>query len=346
MTSKPVRIAVIGAGGIGRKHIELIASDDACTLHSVVDPAPTAASLAADHGVAHFADIATMLAAGELPDGAVIATPNHLHREAGERCAQAGVHLLVEKPIADTLTAAQALADTAEQHGVALLVGHHRRHNPILIKARELINAGAIGPLTAVTATWLLRKHDAYYEAQWRREQGGGFVLINLIHEIDNLRFMAGEIDAVQAIVSNARRGFEVADTAAVLLRFSNGALGTLTASDTTPSSRAWEINSGENPDYPHQADDCYLFSGTQGSLTVPGMKLWQHPGEPSWFEPLQTTDHSVPAVDPLVAQLQHFADVIRGAAQPVITGNDAVRTLAATLAITDSARSGEAIHL
>jgi predicted dehydrogenase len=256
------------------------------------------------------------------------------------------VHLLVEKPIADTLTAAQALADTAEQQGVALLVGHHRRYNPIVSKARELISAGAIGPLTTVTATWLLHKHEAYYEAQWRREEGGGFILINLIHEIDNLRFMAGEIDSVQAIVSNARRGFVVADTAAVLLRFSNGALGTLTASDTTPSPRAWEINSGENPEYPHQADDCYLFSGTRGSLTVPGLQLWQHPDEPSWFEPLQVADRSVPAADPLVLQLHHFADVIRGAAQPVITGSDAVRTLAATLAIADSACSGEAIHL
>ena len=131
----------------------------------------------------------------------------------------------------------------------------------MVTKARELISAGAIGPLTAVNATWLLRKHDTYYEAQWRREAGGGFILINLIHEIDNLRFIAGEIESVQAIVSNARRGFAVADTAAVLLRFSNGALGTLTASDTTPSPWAWEINSGENVQYPHQPDNCYAYS-------------------------------------------------------------------------------------
>jgi len=346
MTTAPVNIVVIGAGLIGRKHIELITKSDECTLHSIVDPAPESASLAAEHGVAVFADTASMLISGAVPDGAIIATPNDLHRDAGERCAHAGVHLLVEKPLADTVAAAQALADTAERHGVALLVGHHRRHNPIVRKARELIQADALGPLTAVKATWLLRKHDTYFEAQWRREPGGGFILINLIHEIDNLRFMAGEIDTVQSMVSNARRGFAVADTAAVLLRFSNGALGTLTASDITPSPQAWEINSGENAAYPHQSDDCYLFSGTEGSLAVPSMKLWHHAGAPSWFEPLQAADHRVPHEDPLIVQLHHFADVINGAAQPVITGSDAVRTLAATLAIADSAHSGEAIHL
>ena len=346
MTAALVQIAVVGAGGIGRRHMDLIATSGTCSLHSIVDPAPAAASLAAARGAAYFADTASMLAAGNAPDGAIIATPNDLHLEAGERCAQAGVHLLVEKPISDTLAAARALADTAERCGVALLVGHHRRHNPIVRKARELISAGAIGELTAVNATWLLRKHDAYYEARWRREAGGGFILINLIHEIDNLRYIAGEIDTVQALVSNARRGFAVADTTAVLLRFANGALGTLTASDTTPSPQAWEINSGENPDYPRQQGDCYLFSGTEGSLAVPSMRLWQHPGEPSWFEPLQAADHSVPATDPLVVQLQHFADVIRGTAQPVITGSDAVKTLAATLAIADSASSGAAVRL
>ena len=347
MNDQRVQIAVIGAGLIGRKHIVLIHASDACDLHCIVDPAPVSAALAAEYGVAHYPDVASMLADGAAPDGAVVATPNDLHREAGEQCARAGVHLLVEKPIADTLAAANALAETAERHGVALLVGHHRRHNPIIRKAHRLVNGGAIGELTAVNATWLLRKHDAYFDgAAWRRETGGGFILINLIHDIDNLRYVAGEIETVQALVSNARRGFPVADTAAVLLRFSNGALGTLTGSDITPAPKSWEITSGENADFPHQADDCYLFCGTQGSLAVPSMRLWRHAGEPSWLEPLQTIDHSVPAQDPLVCQLQHFADVITGSAQPVITGSDAARTLAATLAIDESARTGAAIHV
>ena len=141
-----------------------------------------------------------------------------------------GIPVLVEKPIADTLDAALALADASEAAGVPVLVGHHRRHNPIVRKAREIVQSGALGRLTAVSATWLVCKPDDYFDVAWRREPGGGPILINLIHDIDNLRFIAGDIAAVQGMTSSARRGFPVEDTAALLLRFRDGALGTVDA--------------------------------------------------------------------------------------------------------------------
>src|SRR5207237_7798811 len=134
----------------------------------------------------------------------------------------------------------------AERAGVALLVGHHRRYNPVIEKSRELVRSGALGKLITVVALWLIRKPDDYFEIAWRREQGGGPILINLIHDIDDLRYICGEIDSVQAMTSNAMRGFAVEDTAAITLRFFNGAIGTVTVSDAVPAPWWWEITSGE----------------------------------------------------------------------------------------------------
>ena len=94
--------------------------------------------------------------------------------------------------------------------GVPVLVGHHRRHNPIIAKAREIVRSGRLGRLTSVTALWTLQKPDDYYDIEWRRKPGGGPVLTNLIHDIDTVRFICGEIESLQAVVSNAGAGIAV----------------------------------------------------------------------------------------------------------------------------------------
>lgn len=160
----------------------------------------------------------------------------------------AGIPALVEKPIGPTVAEADRLADAAERAGVPLLVGHHRRHNPIVVAARDAVRSGRLGRLTTVTALWTPRKPDDYYDVAWRRQPGGGPVLTNLIHDIDVLRFVCGEITSVQAIVSSAGRGLPINDTAVVSLRFAGGGLGTITMSDAVAAPWAWDITSGENP--------------------------------------------------------------------------------------------------
>ena len=340
-----VRIAVIGAGTFGQRHLSYLQREPACEVVAIADPMPAAAELATAQGYRHFGDYRAMLDAVR-PEGAIIASPNALHAPMGLACAERGVHILVEKPIAETLAAGQSLADAAERAGVALLVGHHRRYNPVIEKAREIVRGGGIGRLTVVVALWLIRKPDSYFDAAWRREPGGGPVLINLIHDIDDLRFICGEIASVQAVTSSAIRGFAVEDTAAITLRFANGALGTATLSDTVPAPWSWEMTSGEAAQYPQRPENCYLFSGTEGSLTVPKLDLWRYDGEKSWTRPLVRQTLDVPAEDPLARQLRHFCRVIRGEETPRITGPDAVRTLAATLAVHDAARSGDTVVL
>jgi predicted dehydrogenase len=340
-----VRIAVIGAGAFGQRHVSYLQREPLCEVVAIADPMPAAAEFATAHGYRYFSDYNAMLDVTK-PEGAVIASPNALHAPIGMACAERGVHILVEKPIAETLAAAQSLVTAAENAGVALLVGHHRRYNPVIEKAREIVRSGGIGRLTAVVALWLIRKPDNYFDVAWRREPGGGPVLINLVHDIDDLRFICGEIASVQAATSSAMRGFAVEDTAAITLRFANGALGTVTLSDTVPAPWSWEMTSGEAAHYPQRPENCYLFSGTEGSLTVPKLELWCYDGEKSWTQPLVKQTLDVPNEDPLVRQLRHFCRVIRGEEVPRITGADAARTLAVTLAVLDAARSGNAVAL
>jgi predicted dehydrogenase len=156
-------------------------------------------------------------------------------------------------------------------------VGHHRRHSPILHKAIEIVQSGVLGQLVAAIGCAVFYKPDGYYDGPfaWRKEPGGGPILLNMIHEVDNLRAMVGEIVAVQAIASSAIRKFPVEDTVAINLRFENGALGAFLLSDTAASAKSWEQTSQENEAYPTYADeDAYVVMGTNGSLAVPTMRL------------------------------------------------------------------------
>ncbi|TQF43958.1 oxidoreductase [Bradyrhizobium sp. UNPF46] len=341
--SARLRIAVAGAGLIGRRHIELITASPDCELAGIADPSPAAQDYAQARKTACYADHRALLAQ-EKPDGLIIASPNMLHLPMALDCAAAGVPALIEKPVTDTVVNAQRLCAAVERAGVPMLVGHHRRHNPIIKAAREAVANGKLGPLTAVVGLWLLKKPDDYFEVAWRREQGGGPLLINLIHDIDNLRFICGEIAEVQALTSNKVRGFAVEDTAALLLRFERGALGTVTVSDATPAPWSWELTSGENAAYPKQDQPCYILSGTEGSLSVPDMELWSYTQQPGWYAPLSRGTIAPLALDPLVEQLRHFCAVVRGQERPLITAEDAMGTLAVVEAVSEAARTGQTI--
>ena len=212
-SSKPVKLAVVGVGLIGQKHVERIDALSAATLVGVCDVDPRRKSIADQFGVPFYLDVDEMLR-HEEPEGVVVATPNALHGVVVEACARHGAQLLIEKPIAETIEQAEHILDVGDAAGIRILVGHHRRHNLLVNKARSLVQGGAIGKLVAVSVLWTLLKPTDYYEVQWRcKRPGGGLTLINLIHEIDTLRFICGEIRQVYAQSSCATRGLDVEDS-------------------------------------------------------------------------------------------------------------------------------------
>ena len=259
----------------------------------------------------------------------------------------AGVPALIEKPIADDTTTAGPLVAAAEASGIPLLIGHHRRHNPLVVAAYQQIADGKLGRISVLhTQTWLA-KPDDYFQTEWRRRQGAGPVFINLIHDIDLLRHLCGEIVSVRALSSNAVRNFEVEDTAVVLLEFKNGALGTMSVSDTVVAPWSWELTARENPAYPATTKTCYWIGGTQGSLSLPNLTLWQNPAAHGWWAPISATKLVFKFGDhPLKRQIRHFAEVICGDAESLVSARNALQSLTVIEAVKRASESGRSVRL
>jgi predicted dehydrogenase len=338
-------VALVGAGGVGRMHIERLARHPSVALCAVADPTEAGRAAGAAAGVPVFADHRALLAQVR-PAAAIVATPNTTHVAIALDCLDAGVPVLVEKPIADEPADAQRLVQHAAQCGLPVLVGHQRRYNPVVRQAHALVASGALGrPVSAtVMATWL--KPDAYFDTAWRRQPGAGPVLINLIHDIDLLRHLCGEVVAVQAMASNARRGFEVEDTAAAVLRMANGALATLVVSDCAVSPWNYDLAAGEAAHYVQQAVDSLYLTGTDASLALPHGGLWRHAGARGWHEPLTQQRCPPHAADPYTAQLTHLRAVVEGREPPLCSAEEGLRTLRATRAVLQAAATGTTVHL
>ena len=239
------RIGIIGLGTIGKAHWKVIRESPQTTLIAVADRTPSALDFARAESIPAYADYREMLE-NETLDGVIVAVPNAEHVPVALACIERGIAILVEKPVADLVEAAHVMCKAAETRDVPLLVGHHRRHNTAIQRVRQAIRDGLIGRPVTATVMYNQLKSASYFDLDWRRQVGGGPILINLIHEIDLIRFMFGEIRSLQAVSSNAVRGFAVEDTAAVLLRFHSGAIGTICVSDTAASPFSWDLASGE----------------------------------------------------------------------------------------------------
>ena len=339
------RLALIGAGIIGKTHIDRIQRHPDLELAGSADPTPAGQALADSLGVAWAAEPAALLDQVR-PQGAIVATPNVAHVPVALECLSRGIPALVEKPVADTVTEARKLADAVARTGTPVLVGHHRRHNPLNQRARALIADGQLGRIVSAPALATFLQPDPYFDVAWRRQAGGGPILINLIHDIDMLRFLLGEVTEVQAMDSHAVRGFEVEDTAAAVLRFASGALATVVVSDATTSPWCWDMCAGEQGQYPRQDVASHQIMGTHGSLSLPDLGLWQYRGQRGWHDDLSHEETRVHVAAPYTRQLEHFAAVIAGQAQPLCSALDGLRTLAATLAVHDAAASGQAVQL
>lgn len=338
-----LRIAIAGFGLMGREHARLIRRHPDTELVGVADPAPDAAAAVAAFDVPHFADYREMMDATK-PDGVVVALPNHLHLEAGLEVVKRKIPLFMEKPVTATIAEGLKLVEAAEAAGVPMMVGHHRRHASDIHQARQIIESGRLGRILAVNGLWLTKKPLDYFNTTWRREPGGGPLLINLIHDIDVLRYLCGDIESVQAVSNNSARGFAVEDTAAVIFKFESGALGSFLLSDAVPSPYVWDMAAKQALYLAHQPGDCYVIGGERGTLAVPTLHVWTHENDGDWRDPLQRTHLGGLQHDCYLAQVDDLVSVIRSGSKPVVDGMDGLRTLATVAAVAKAADRGAAV--
>ena len=343
-----IRLAVIGAGLIGQRHIRNAFTHPDFQLVWIADPDPSCLELAEELGCNHAANLV------DIPmdecDAAIVATPNSNHLASALLCLEKTWATLVEKPIADTIENGEKLVRAFERFGVHLLIGHHRRYHPFVEKAQELIATAVLGSPISASIIWAVRKPERYFEASaWRKGHEGGPLLINFIHEADLLLGLFGPAQEVQAITSNTARGGPVEDSAAILIRFASGVLATVMVSDAALTPWSFESASGENPTIAENSVSSWRIGCTAGSFEFPQLRVWKHTkdDEADWSQPLQDETFPTTKVDPLHEQLTHFAQLIRGQInRPKISGRDGLEALRLVEAVHTASQTGHQIFL
>lgn len=315
-----MRLLVLGGGLIGRRHVDRILAHPVAHLAGLVDPDPAAC---ADLGVPRFPDMDAAAC-----DGVIIATPSHLHAEQALAAARRGWPVLIEKPVATTLADADTLLAECR---VPALVGHHRRHQPRVQALKALLAAGEIGQPVTATLIWAMRKPDDYFAGNWR-SAGGSPVMINLVHDLDLLRFWFGEITGIAALAGRPLRASGRVESGAVALAHVSGLTATISFADTAPSPWGFEAATGENPGIGRTGQDMLWITGTAGGVAFPSLTLWHGTdwSQPARAEPPRTVLETAP----LDRQLDHFLEVIAGRAEPLCSLQDGRAALAAALAI------------
>ncbi len=348
-SNKKAKIAVIGVGMIGRVHVERTKDAEGCELVAICDRNPRIEDLAKEMGVMYYNDHLKMIEDEDL-DGVIIALANELHEPVGTECAERGLHIMMEKPIAPDVDSAKKLIASAKKNNVKLLVAHHRRFNAKINAIKDMIAGGELGSLVGVSILWCMYKPAQYFiDGPWRKTKGsGGPILINTIHEVDNLRYIYGEIGRVYAEVSNKTRGFEVEDTVSINVRFKDGTLASILMSDAAPSLWGYECTMRENPFFFKTFGKIYTYLGTEASLTVPAMNktYYPDPNKKGWQYPLKTEEIKIEYRDPYVDQISHFCSVIKGEEEPRTSGEDGLKTLEITMAVMESGSINKPIEI
>ena len=366
--AKQVKVVIIGAGLIGPRHAESVVKCPDALLYAFVDPSPQAEAVAQRFNVPLYRDIdELLLAAGRtgdhdndknnnFPDAAIVCSPNATHVPLSKQLLAAGIHVLVEKPVAITVSSGLELLRHAKEHesinGAKALAGHHRRFNPYVVAANRALSSSAIGRPLAVSGLWVLRKPASYYEAPtaWRAsESGGGPVLINLVHEIDILHYLLGPIVRVYAEETLSTRGHEAEEGAAIVLKFESGVVGTFLLCDSAPSAHSFEAGTGENPNIPRSGRDFYRIFGSEGTLSVGDMKVERYRddgGEGAWSDEVIEEDVQVGGEVPFDEQVGHLVRVVRGLEGPRCSIEDGLRAVVVAEAVRKAMKTGVPVDI
>ncbi|HEV7743335.1 MAG TPA: Gfo/Idh/MocA family oxidoreductase [Pseudolysinimonas sp.] len=321
-----LRVGLIGAGGIAGAHVQgYLANPGLTRLVAVADPVEASARRRAEPaGAVVFDSYERMLAEADV-DAVDICLPHHLHRDAIVAAAEAGRHILCEKPLCLSTAEAADVRAAVESAGVTLMCAHNQLFSPPVAKARELIAAGTIGEVYEVRTT------DSFYNdfdpdsMGWRAHtatSGGGELIDTGYHPSYLLLHLADAAPvSVAAMLSTHRLAFmEGEDSAQLLVRFANGVVGSLVTS--------WAYTPTANTER-------FSVVGSLGSVHAlgPTLHLRIRDGE--------STEYTFEPVDEFAAEIRHFAESIASGRAPLHSHREGIQTLELILAAYRSAETG-----
>jgi UDP-N-acetyl-2-amino-2-deoxyglucuronate dehydrogenase len=341
-----VGFGIVGTGMIAQYHAGAIADTPGARLVAVcrsdaVRPVDTETLF----GVPCEPTYAALLARDDV-EAVCICTPSGLHAEHTVAAALAGKHVLVEKPMALTLTEADTMIEVCSKEHIMLGVALQRRTDPSFAAVQAAVAKGALGQLVlGCIAVPYLRTQEYYRSAAWRgtwRLDGGGALMNQGIHLLDLLLWYMGDATEVQAQMTTLTHAIEVEDCITATVRFTNGALGSVAA--TTAAA----------PGYPHRVE----VYGDQGGLLIAGEQVarWESTIVPhiprATASPVNIVASGAGSSPRGISQEGHqrliadFADALRERRQPIVPGTEGRRSLALALAMYDAARTGRSVRL
>lgn len=339
--SKNFRLGLVGCGRISKNHFDAISRVDGIDLVGVADIVPERANSAgAEHGVPAFTSLKSMLA-GVNCDIVTIATPSALHPALGVEAANAGKHVVSEKPMAISLEGADSLISACAKNGVRLFVVKQNRLNPAIQLVKRAVDKGRFGRIHSANCTVRWARPQEYYDqAPWRGTwaMDGGAFMNQASHYVDLIQWLAGPVESVVAITATQERKIEAEDSGAAVLRFENGAIGVLDVTMLT---------------YPKNLEGSITILGDRGSVKIGGTAV--NRVETWLFEDYDDDDKLIDAAattPPNVYGFGHqgyYANVVRllrGEAVPDTNGEEGRKSLEIILAIYESSRTGKAIKL
>ncbi len=316
----PVRVAVVGAGGIAQAYAQLLAESRYATPVGVADVRYEQAKAWGEQvGCSYSDDPLDLL---ELdPELVVICTPPSTHLELAETFAADGVNVLSEKPLAIDKASALMMVEAAERHGVLLGMAAKFRFCSDLVRVSELMKAGNFGRVRLVENTFTSRVDMRNRWNSHRPLSGGGVIIDNGTHSVDLVGWMAGRVREVLAVEQARPEGFEVEDTARLHLLTESGADATVDLS--------WSIDKS--------ADDFVKVYGTEGEARVG----WKH----SAWRPLGgewiTIGSGYSKLDAMGGALAQFCRAVRGLELPLVDAPEGVRSAAVVDAAYESLAIG-----
>lgn len=329
-SEQPLRVGVIGLG-IGKRHLQSYAAMPGVTIAAVADLDPARRQAAQEqYGCAAYADGQTLLSEQSL-DAVSICTPPASHRALTRLAAERRIHVLCEKPMAPNLADCDAMIESCHRANVVLMVAQKKRFHP-LVQRLKRNTEGVLGPIRWAVVKYALGRVGMDWF--WDELDGGGPIQENSVHAVDTLRYLMGEVETVMATggnLFNPERSPQV-DTAAVALRFRNGAVAALSLGQATE----WPC-----------ADEHFFFACDGGEARFSGpfdspvrwwMALRSNPAHPEVEE--------IPPDDCFDREIGHFLECVRNGSTPLVTGESARGSVAVTLAIKESIRTGRAVTL
>jgi predicted dehydrogenase len=355
----PIRVGLVGCGKVGHIHAAALRAVSEAQFVAACDVSrERAEGFAAKYGVRPFTAVPTMLRDGEV-EAVVIGTPHPLHAEPAIAAADAGVHVLVEKPMAATVADCDAMLAAARKSGVTLGVISQRRFFEPVRRMKGAIDAGKIGkPALGLFLMYSWREPAYYASDPWRGKwdtEGGGVLVNQSPHQLDILLWLLGPAAEVTGYWANVNHpSVEVDDTAVAAIKFCSGGLGSVV---TSVSQRPGiytkvHVHGSNGASIGVETDHGASFvAGVSGITEPPLNDLWTIPGEEHRLVEFVAEDRArFPTIDATThyhaVQMQDFFRAVREGRPPLVTGEDGRAVVELFTAIYRSSREGRAVRL